>query len=35
MFHRGFDPIILNGEMEFKKYKKRKMQLPVLVSECF
>lgn len=33
--HRGFDPVILNGEAEFKKFKHRKMELPVLVSECF
>lgn len=33
--YRGFDPIVLKGEQELKKFKKRKMLMPTLISECF
>jgi hypothetical protein len=35
MNYRGFDPIILHGEKQFKLFKRRKMLLTTLISECF
>lgn len=33
--YRGFEPIVLKGEQELKRFKRRKMQMQTLVSECF
>ena len=32
---RGFDPIIVKSEREYKNVKYRKMALKTLISECF
>lgn len=33
--YRGFDPIIVHNEKEFRHVKYRKMAMKTLVSECF
>jgi hypothetical protein len=30
--YRGFDPIIIKGEYDFKNFKRRKMLMPTLIS---
>lgn len=33
--NRGFDPIVVHSEIEFKHVKYRKLTMKTLVSECF
>jgi hypothetical protein len=35
LHYRGFDPIIVHNEREFKNVKHRKLAMKTLVSECF
>lgn len=33
--NRGFDPIIIHNDKEFKQIKYRKLTMKTLISECF